>query len=116
MGKIAVYFKDKMLMDVRSWVLSDLCYSIEKIIKEQNLELTEDVFELIDFWSITFGLVTFDVADYIHTKKDLITFTNLVKKGIDRFYQENPDLSQYNIDNLENFYKELIEAQKTFPK
>ncbi len=111
-----IFLKDNIILDTSGGVISGLCFSVEKIIYEQKLKVSKDLTELIDYWSISYGFMPFDIADFIYTKEDLFAFTDLMRKGIDRFYQENPGLPQYTIDNLENFYKALVEAQKTFPQ
>lgn len=115
-----IFFNDKVILDTSGGIVSSLYDSVEKIIYEEKLYLkdyfNEDIVKMLEHWFLSSGSNPFDIADYIHTKKDLITFTNLVRKGINRFYKDFPNISQYTIDSLENFHKELVEAQKTFPK
>lgn len=111
-----IFWKDKIILDTSGGIISSLCYSVDHIIGEQNLSFNKDITKLLHEWYVTSGYIGFDVAEYIHTKKDLAIFADLVRRGIDRFYIENPGLPQYTINNLEGFYKELLEIQKTLPE
>ena len=55
----------------------------------------------------------FDVATYLHTKKDILMFTDLVRKGIDRYNQEE-DFWE-STDLVERFYQELDKISESFP-
>jgi len=57
----------------------------------------------------------FDLADYLHTKKDILTFTDFVRRAIDQYNQERKEDWQSTGDLMEKFYQELARIEESFP-
>lgn len=112
---VIINWKEIIILKTTSSVLFGLYESIEKIMYEENLFFNKDIMSILHTWFISPGGIGFDIADYIHTKKDLIIFTDLIRMGLERYYNENYRLNEHTKTDLENFYQQLVKAQYMFP-
>lgn len=111
---VVVNWKQKIILNCSNSNIIDLSEMIKDVVKINKIKLNETLTKFIERFDIAGYGWSFDLADYIKTKEDLITFIYLIRNGINRYYTEIPDLPQITKDRLENFYKELVKISESF--
>ncbi len=111
---VSIDWNDKTIIYTKGSILDKLCYSMISIIGEQDIDINDAIDELLRVWyDIPAGGI--DIADYIHNKVDFDSFLIILRKGLDRLYKENQYIFLHYKNDLENFYKELLKIQESWP-
>ncbi len=115
---MAVYIKwdGRDILRCRNSFIAIFYEDIEDTIRENKIQLNEDLTETIKTLDQAGYGIGLDLAEYLHTKDDILRFLDLIRKGIDKYNQKTPNASQDARDLLEGFYQELVKIAKTFPK
>lgn len=112
---VIIDWRNQTLLDCSNSIFAGLYESILDVIRDQNLLFNAEIAKLIERLELCGSGWNIDLADYINSKENLKIFINLVRKGIDKQYEEIPNLSQYIKRFLEDFYLGLLEIYKDFP-
>jgi hypothetical protein len=108
-----ITWKGKDILTCESSIINRLTLELENILGEKdylNIPLAKQ-FERLVFAGYGYG---FALSDYVYSKEDFISFMNLIRKGIDKYYHATPDVLHETKDLLENFYKELVKIEESF--
>lgn len=112
---VIIDLKDKPILDCSSSVFLNLHFEMLNIVDKEDLTLSDNVMNLIMHLEAGYGGIGLDIADYISSKKDFLTFLHIASRAIHAYYLKY-DSSQFTQDALENFYLELMRAQEYFSK
>lgn len=115
MAAIYIEWNGKDILACKKSIIEALRLQIEDIIMDNDIQLNEDFAELMGKLDQAGNGFGFDLAECLHTKEDILMFTDLVRKGIDRYNQERQDDLQSARDLMEGFYKELVKMGESFP-
>ena len=111
---VIIDWNDKVILRCKNTIIDALREEIENVIRENKIKLNEKLTELMeDLDQAGYGIGS-NLAEYLHTKDDILIFIELTRRGIDKHYHEIPNLPQGTKDLLENFYKELIKISESF--
>ncbi len=109
-----IHWKNKTILQCSNSIAAGLYECILDVIRDQNLFFNTEISELIERLELCGSGWHINLADYIHSKENLKIFIDLVRKGINKQYEEIQNLPQHTKDFLENFYLGLLEIYNNF--
>jgi hypothetical protein len=113
---VMIDWDNRVILQCSNSIMYGLYLSILDAIDDFNLNLNKDISKLVNRLDVAADGIGFDLKDYIHNKPDLEAFIKIVRMGIDKHYEEIPELPQRTKDRLEGFYQELLNVQKNYQK
>lgn len=106
-----IHWQDKTLLRCSNRIFSTLYYEILDLIDTNKILLNQELEELINRLDLCRYGWHSDLSEYIKTDQDLLFFTKLTRKALDKYNKE----CQEWLQSLEKLDKELIEIGKYFP-
>ncbi len=113
--KLGESFPGNVILRCEETSIDVLRFGTESLIRENKITLHENLTGLMKDLDQARSRLGLPLAEYLHTKEDFIAFTDLVRKSIDRYYQEPSSPPQYIQDSMEGFYQELVKIAESFP-
>ena len=116
MAAIYIDWNDKVILECKKSIIEVLRLQIEDIIIDNDIQLNKDLTTVMGKLDQAGYGIGFNLAECLHTKDDILIFTDLVRKGIDKYNQKYPVALQSTRDSIEGFYQELVKISESFPE